>query len=308
MPEAEKVPDQIPWAERTKVTDQSDFSVGLELPGKMTADIFHRDFEWSVLMNSKIDIDGYMKKDGRLTQDIQEYFENFESKSKEEGPYTFKDKIMSWLKYGPVGEIFLPRTGPKEWRPPLKGRRKRTKPWKLDTYGYGNTYNEDSAYYWGDVFEFAHFKTDEGDEGAVILWQGGGDPRGNYHLPMVYMGDFEEFLDSQYEREPWSVETFLNWNSTFENGFMWAWEKIGVFDDPDEHILRYDDRHVKQVLKAIEKEPSILLPESVQKVLLQFDEFPTQIQKAVTWLMNNRRRELEKALGQKLIWGDLYAE
>lgn len=298
-------PEQIPWAERTKVTYQSDLSIALKAGKENSADIWHEDFEWSVSINSKIAIDRYMKLNESLTRDIQDHFEEIESTS---GPSTFQKRIMDWLEHGLVAKA-LPREGPKEWRPSPKGRQKRLEPWKLsETYGYGNTYNEDNAYYWGDVFEFAHFETDEGEEGAVIMWQGGGDPRGNYHEPQVYLGNFEEFMVSQYEHDPWSRETFSHWNDVFENGFMWAWEKMGVFDDPDEHIANLTDRHVKQVLEAIEEDPSILLPESVEKILANFDEFPSQIQKAVRWLAQNKRREIEKALGQKLIWGNLYGQ
>lgn len=308
MPEEKPPPDQIPWAERTKVTYQSDSSIALEytwqgrhhIQNKMTADIWHKDFEWSVSKNSKIEIEEYMELDSRLSKDIQEFWEG-DQEAHYSSPY--RDRIMRWLRGGMV--VAQHPEGPKEWRPAKKQPKIKA---DLSNYGYGNTYNEDNAYYWGDVFEFAHFETDEGDEGAVILWQGGGDPRGNYHMPQVYLGNFEEFMDSQYEHSPWDYETFLGYNQTFENGFMWAWEKMGVFDDPDEHIDDLSDKHVKQVLEGIQKDPSILLPESVEKILLKFDEFPQQIQKAVTWLMGNKRRELEAALGQKLIWGDLYRE
>lgn len=301
MPEEKPPPEQIPWAEHTKVTYQSDSSIDLRAGPVETADIWQDDFEWSVLLNPKIAIDGLMELDSRLTKDIQEFWEGDE---KEHYSSPYRERILRWLRGGIV--VAKHPEGPKEWRPIRK--QPKIKAELTDSYGYGNTYNEDDSYYWGDVFEYAHFETEDGDEGAVILWQGGGDPRGNYHAPMVYMGDFEDFFDSLYEHSPWDVETFLKWNSTFENGFMWAWEKMGVFDDPEGHIKRLDDKHGLQVLDAIEKDPSILLPESVEKILLKFDEFPSQIQKAVTWLMGNKRRELEKALGQKLIWGDLYRE
>lgn len=305
MAEEKKEPEQIPWAQHTKVTYQSDASIALVGGGKIiSADIWHKNFEWSVAFNSKIDADNYMKLDQNLTRDIQDHFEEMQNRA--DGPTTFRDKIMNWLKHGIIGKP-LPREGPKEWRPPSKVREKRPKPWKLsDSYGYGTTYNEDDSYYWGDVFEFAHFETDEGDEGAVIMWQGGGDPRGNYGMPQVYLGNFEEFMGAQYENDPWSYEAFRQWNDSFENGFMWAWEKMGVFGDGGEQIEDLSDKRVKQVLEAIEKEPSILLPESVEKILRNFDDFPKQIQRATQWLMANHRRDLEKALGQKLLWGDLY--
>lgn len=308
MAEEKLPPEQIPWAEHAKVTYQSDSSIALEytwqgrhhVQNKMTADVWHKDFEWSVSKNSKIEIEEYMEPNERLTKDIQEWWEEQDDKHADTN---YRSRILGWLKGG-IGHYSHPE-GPKEWRPTRKQPKIKA---KLSQYGYGNTYNEDNSYYLGDVFEFAHFETDDGDEGAVILWQGGGDPRGGYHMPVVYIGNFEEFMDSQYEHSPWDYETFLSYNETFENGFMWAWHKLGVFDDPEENIQDLSDEHVRQVLDAIQKDPSILLPESVEKILLKFDEFPQQIQKAVNWLMANKRRELEAALGQKLIWGDLYGE
>lgn len=309
MPEPEKTPDQIPWAERTKVTYQSDLSIALEHlwtaprgnKSKTTADIWHKDFEWSVSIDSRTQIEHYMKLDERLTKDLDEWWME---KEREHVPMTYKSKILGWLKGG-ISKSDQP-TGPKEWRPARKVSKIKAK--LTDSYGYQNTYNEDSTYWLGDQFEFAHFETDDGEEGAVILWNRGGGPMGSYSQAEVWLGRFEEFMDAQYDHDPHSVESFINWNDLFENAFMWSWHKLGVFDDPDEHIEDLSDRHVKQVLDAIEKEPSILLPESVEKILLKFDEFPIQIQKAVNWLMANHRRDLEKALGQKLIWGDLYAD
>lgn len=309
MAEEEKAPEQIPWAERVKVIHQSDSSVDLEytwhgrhdVNSKTKASIWHRNFEWSMSMDSRIEIRQSMELSDVLTRDIREWWEQ---KDNEDFDTAYKSRILGWLKGGIV-QTDQP-AGPKEWRPKRKISKIKAK--LTDSYGYANTYNEDNAYWWGDVFEYAHFKTEDDEEGAVVMWSPGGSPTGGYLLPEVYLGNFEEFMESQYEHSPWDIDTFLGWNRTFENGFMWAWEKMGVFDDPDEHITRLDDEHVKQVLGAIEQDPSILLPESVEKILLQFEEFPQQIQNAVAWLMANKRRELEQALGQKLIWGDLYAD
>lgn len=292
-----KIPEQIPWAERVKVIHQSDLSIQLEHlwnaprrnKSKTTADIWHKDFEWSVLIDSRSQIEHYMQLDKVLTKDLDEWWDQ---KDSEGADTAYKSRVLGWLK----GGIHQPQhpQGPKEWRPSRKVSKINA---KLDTYGYANTYNEDNTYWLGDQFEFAHFKTDDGDEGAVILWNTGGGPMGRYSRAEVWMGDFEEFMDGQYDNDPHSIESFLRWNDLFENGFMWAWEKMGVFEDPEE-IEDWSDRHVIQVTGAIKKEPSILLPESVEKILLKLDEFPAPIQSAVNWLMANKRRDLEKALGQ----------
>lgn len=312
MPEEKPPPEQIPWAADTKVSHLSDFSAWFEQTwrdrggnaAKSTAEVFSKDFEWSVTLDSRADILGHMDLDESLTKSIADFWED----DKEEH-YTssYRDRIVRWLKGGSRRGIVKP--GPKEWRPEKKNRGPIGKLVEDYGYGYGNTYNEDPAYWWGDMFEYASVEFEDGGEGAIILWNTGGGPMGGYSMPKVYLGDFEEFMGLQSEGDPHSYETFLSYNRRFENAFMWGFEKLGVFDDWDAHILDYDDDRVRGVLKAIEMEPVILLPESVQKILEHGVEmYPKEIRKAVSWLAANKRRELEKALGQKLLWGDLYRE
>lgn len=74
--------------------------------------------------------------------------------------------------------------------------------WKVGELGSGNTYNEDNFYFWGDVFEFTDFKTSDGKEGVVIMKHIGGDVRGNYEYPEVYMGDFMDVYSSLSVGDP----------------------------------------------------------------------------------------------------------
>lgn len=290
----EKAVEQIPWAKATKVTTDRGNVVGLEGVERTTADVWRGGFEWWVLFDSEVSIKNYMSEDPARTRSIQQYFE-------ENRHGSFQERIEDWLK---GVEKELPREGPKEWRP-KRGRIGRII--EDEGYSYGNTYNDDSSYWWGSVFEYAHVGFEDGDVGAVIVWHRGGDPRGNYHLPVVYLGRFDEFMDAQREGDPHSPDAFLRWNEFFENGFMWAWERMGVFGEPEETLEGWEtDKRFLQVSKAIRQDPSILLPESVEKIIEKFDEFPEDIQKAVRWLMGNKRREIERALGQRLIWEDLY--
>ncbi len=312
MPPREKPPEQIPWAADTKVSSLSDFSAWFEQTwrdrkgneAKSTAEVYAKDFEWSVTLDSRADILDHMDLDKSLTRSIQEFWDE----DKEEH-YTssFRDRIERWLKGGSRRGVV--RLGPKEWRPERKNRGPVGELIEDYGYGYGNTYNEDPAFWWGDMFEYASVKFEDGEEGAIILWNTSGGPMGGYSMPQVYVGDFEEFMSLQSEGDPYSYETFLSYNRRFENAFMWGFEKLGVFEDWDAHILDYDDRRVRGVLQAIEEEPVILLPESVAKILENgVEEYPKEIRKAVTWLMAHKRRELEKALGQKLLWEDVYGE
>jgi hypothetical protein len=313
--EEEKPPEQIPWAERIKVTHLSDVSAWFENTWRRhdqeyrtTAECYRLDFEWSVSHDSRGEIHNWMKLDLALTKSIREFWEKDQE---EHYGDSYRDRILRWLRGG-TGPKKV-RRGPKEWRPQTKSLKRRIGRIVEDYgYGYGNTYNDDPYHWWGDVFEYAHFKVqdedgDDGEEGAIILWNKGGSPVGGYSLPEVYTGDFEEFMSMQSEGEPASYETFLHWNRNFENAFMWAWEKLGVFRDWDASVQRPLDERVSGVLEAIEHDPSILLPESVEHILRNgLESYPKQIRNGVTWLLANKRRELERALGQTLIWEDLY--
>lgn len=298
-------PDQIPWAERVKVTYESDSSIALKV-GTASVDLYRRDFEWNLTTDSMADIERYMKENERLTASVRKYFDEYE------GSWSYQDKIKGWLSGTTKGDPDRRRRkGPKDWSPSAQRNKPQGKMLSHEdgyydsVWGYGNTYNEDSTYFLGDTFEYAHIETEDGQEGAVILWNVSGGPMGRYLEPVVYLGNFSEFMESQRDSDPHSSESLLSWNDTFENGFFWAWQKLGVFDDPDD--VDWSDRHPRQVAEAIKEDPSILMPESVEKILERLKEFPEDIQEGVGWLMTNKRRELEQALGQKLIWKDLYA-
>lgn len=64
--------------------------------------------------------------------------------------------------------------------------------WGMGSFGSDNTYNWGD--FTGDVFEFTDFVTDDKRYGIIIMWHSGGDVRGNYSVPEIWIGDFESFI------------------------------------------------------------------------------------------------------------------
>lgn len=276
---------EIPWTKEVTVTTDRENVIGLK-NGHYTADIWRHNFEWSISVDSREMIKDFLKEDEPLTRSLQEYF----SDSRGE----FMENVKNWLKGNTKP---LPK-GPKEWRPRAKTVGKLFD--DGEPYRHGYTAGDDTTYWWGGEFEYASVDLEEGGEGVVIAWNGSG-------VPHFYKGrSFEDFMNLQYEGEPYSAETFLHFNTFFDNAFMWAWERMGVFDHPEEAIDEWTDDHVQQVEEAVRQDPLILLPESVDKILLNLEAFPDGFREAARWVAGQRFMELEKARGQKLIWGDLY--
>jgi hypothetical protein len=118
--------------------------------------------------DSSQDIKDYMDLDKKLTKEVQKVFDSYDG--------------GGWL----------------DWREEWV----KSKKWKLGEFRSGNTYEDDNYYFWGSVFEYTTFKDAKGKSGAVIMWHRGGDVRGNYSDPEVWLGDFESFYSSQHIGDP----------------------------------------------------------------------------------------------------------
>jgi len=296
-----------PWPTKVKVTYASDMFYSLELgPGGLEAEV-HWDGGWYVKHESRQEIRDYMELDQRLTRKIQVAFEATYPLTK--GGYI--DWARRWVK-GTLGEYEIPEpVHPKDWVPGQKRPKKTSgrqgtligadSGWRSD-----NTYNWDSATWWGGVFEFVHFKDLEENEGAIIYWQEGGDVCGNYTLPQVWMGDFGEFMSSQEEQDPKSWETFLHWNRIYENALLWAFDELGVFEgkenwvgNPREPVIHGP---TKQVVDAILEAPEILYPSLIEKIFEHGDILPKELWQLSARIMDQQRREEEAAQGQQRFW------
>jgi hypothetical protein len=152
-------------------------------------------------------------------------------------------------------------------------------PRRIIGHGLDSTTTWARKFYKGSIFRFVHFETKDRQEGAVIQWGENGDRYGN---PEVWLGKFEDFMSAQSLYQPGGPDEFLEFNELFENGFMWALERLGAFDEPPTQLT-------PEVLEAIADDPESLLRESVEKMLPRIGEYPSELQEAVAYWMDLER-------------------
>lgn len=281
----------IPWPTKTAVEDVSPTSVLLVNGGLIVR--VYPDGRTLVYHDTKKEIGLFLKKDEVLTAQLMEYMRDCDVST----PKYFLDCVMDWIVGVPVGPEIL--RGKKEWRPIENPSRAHY----LEDARFVQ-HRETSSFYdedWkGDRIEYVRFETDEGDEGIVIMWHLGGDVRGNYSFPEVWIGDVDEFMNHQEESDPENVETLAYYNGYFENGILWMLNELDYFE---EHPVEGS-----WVDEAIEGDPDLLWPELVEKLEDMKDELPKGIQKGLAAWKTRRRREAEKATGQTHLWPGLYPE
>jgi hypothetical protein len=252
-------PRLLAWAQDTMVVYESDTMIGLDHP--LAHADFYKSGEVNIWLKSRLWIKDFMAEDEELTEEARDFFEQHRT-----GGYA--QQMEDWFES-------------KGWR-------------SLES---GNTYNLDSAYWWGDVFEYAKFRTKDGDEGATIMWHAGGDVRGGYELPRVYIGDFDEFHSSQYEGDPHGPETFLHWNRFFENDLVWALCVHGFFATP-EGLAELPDLF----MQALDLMPDDELVAMVGEIGMECDKWDPGWGRYTAIL----RREAERRMGQRHLWPGLY--
>lgn len=271
---------QIPWAKHVIVTNLTEDMATLELSWAHV-DIYGPEF--SIWLDSRKEIKSHMDLNKKLTKEFREFYE--------ESGESFFDAMDQWVR-GP--RLPAAKKGVKEWSP---RKDLETDVWTKGDHGSDNTYNWSGHKWWlGDNFEYYHFETDEEDEGVIVFWHLGGDPRGNYDDPEVWMGNFSEFLTSQEEHEPDSAETFLAWNENFENGILWAFNMFGMFEDPASFP--------NYILDAIQQDPGLLTPDMMAQIHENPFGWPNSVLRHVNIWETKKRRKLER--GQKLLWRGLY--
>lgn len=186
----------IPGAVRTRLEHQGETYITLN-NGWMSADIY-KDGELNVSIDSRKIAPEHLALDEGLTQEFRRFLEE------EAPPGSWLDQREAWIK---------------------------SKKWRLGEFGSDNTYNLDNTYFWGDTFEYSHFITDEGEEGAILKWQEVG---GGYSNSEVWMGDFSNFMNLQEEGDPGSPETFLSVNDLMEGGLVLALDELGALNHPED--------------------------------------------------------------------------
>lgn len=268
---------QIPWARNTKVLKANGI---IRLKSGHTTIEVETGGQLIFSVDSKSLIEDHMERHEALTYEVREWFE----KECEGRHRRYRECIKEWI------EGKKEPQGVKEWRPGVKFQGKR---WKIGSRGQANTYNEDHAYWWGHVFEYTHFEMPDKHEGLVIMWQLGGDPRGDYGYPEVWIGSVDEFLDLQYEPAAKDSGTIASYNQYFENGILWAYDQHGLFE--------YNDLP-EWALDAIGADPWLLWPDLVDRLIPIAAELDKDIQSALRAWIERRRREAEKTTGQRFLW------
>lgn len=202
-----------------------------------------------------------MRKDEGLTADVQEHWRDYARRINPKERTDTITHLENWIKVHPYRSY-----GRKDVYP--GGR----EGWETGELQSDNTINIDDECWLGDVFMYSHFMTPK-DDGAIILWHRGGDVRGNYEDPEVWVGDFEGFMQEQNYCEWYSPEGFLTWNSIFDQGFMWALQMLGSFSG--------DVRLSDVVYKAIVEDPKIAFSPIDAGIFKNERAFPPEVVRAV---------------------------
>jgi hypothetical protein len=276
----------IPWAKRTIVTDgykdpQSgyrDIELQTENPWMSAQVDYHGGIDLEI--DSEDIIGDYLKRSPALTRSIRKYLDI-------SGARYFHDHVEDWVKgIVPEPSDELVREGVLDWEPP-----KKPPVWKklgkMAYHGKGKS-TEISDSWVGSTFPYAHviFTEIEGwpEDGLVVNF---GDK------PEVWLGDVDAFLAANEENFE-SPEAYLDYNAHFENGFIWALNEMGAFDEggsiPD------------WVIDVLSVDPDLMTPEIVEKLLPQYDILESNLQTAIQKWLDHREAEREQATGQLRFW------
>jgi hypothetical protein len=274
---------QIPWARETKVLRVTADKVELERsPRFAEIDACCDDFR----TDSFAIIGDWMAPDVDLTADLERYV-----KECADGVMV-EDCIERWIKAEPLEPP--PLRGVKEWAP--RPRIALHKPWKIGTWGHwkigtwgqGNTRHLDN---WaGSEFGYTHFEMPKGMEGLVIQ-RAGADRE-------VWTGDVYSFMIENEDQDYSDPDVMRALNDWFENGLLWAYERLGLFDEEPERLPSW----VPQVIKD---DPDLLWPDLVERLAPIVDRLPTELADAVRQWLARRRREWEREAGQQYFWRGL---
>lgn len=246
---------EIPWPTVVRVHSIGDGMAVLEAGGSRL--IVRKDGTLELSFSSAELLKNYMTPDLALMGDI---FEQYDRLSEE----AWLDWLRHWAEPPPSISFRAGRLV-NEWP-----GGEASPPRRLDVHGFDDTETW-APFYRGDRFRFAHFKTKEGQEGAVIQWY---DPMTKrFNVPAVFIGDFTRFMRDQSVEESDDAEYWAEMNDLFENVPMWALEQLGSFDSAG---LLTD-----QVLEAIAQDPEALLTESVVKMLPNLAQYPEEVQESI---------------------------
>jgi hypothetical protein len=292
MPET-KPPPQIPWTKEVVVTKEWEAVgriYGYGGSGKGVTRVFLERPEHRI--KAEIGSEGYLEvevdsrdiarrtlsKDINLTRRFRKYY-------KATGESSFVENAMDWVKGEPTGDPVPPwgigPPGVLDWSPEHHPP-KWPKIGKIASSGIGSDISGEG---WiGTRFSYVHFRMPDGDEGIVVDWTEG--------PPEVWTGDIDGFFSMNNEDfSDWN--TYENYNDTFENGLLWALDRMDLFES--QGIPEW-------AVKVIANNPELLWPEVVEKLLPRGEALPEKLWLAVGQWVDKRREEREKATGQSYLW------
>ena len=258
--------EQIPW-----VTDVTVHSLSQEMAVLLKDGmrlVVRRDGSLELSFDSIKMIPRYMVRDLTRTAEVQQRFEAMA-----------EPEWLEWLRHWaepPPAMTFRGGRVVTEW-PGGSG----APPRRLEVLGLDDTENW-APYYRGDRLRFAHFKTMEGEEGAVVQWYD--SEKGVFEAPLVYLGDFSAFMADQSRDALDAVDSPEFWteiNDSFENTIMWALEMMGAFDRPGTVTA--------QMLEVIAQDSELLLNESILKMLPNLEAYSEDVQRSLQDAAEARR-------------------
>lgn len=221
-----------------------------------------------ILIDSRKLAPDFMVKDEAMTKNLQ-----YAHKICDDG---FYELMENWVigKLDCSGDRNAPEKGPKDWSPLTGAKRFRRRGRVLK---HENTYNLEGTSYWqGGVYEYLTFKLPGGKDAMAVFWHLGGDPRGNYDEPEVWVGDVEGFLDAQ-KIDLENTNTMDSLDEEFGGGLVWAVEEL--------NLLKSDESDIPGRLRElIENRPQLLSDRTLEKIKRHPERFAPWVRSAVDLL------------------------
>lgn len=242
---------KIPWTDAVVVKEFKEWRRATLAAAGAEATI-EQNGTFDVRFDSRALIPKWMVLEPERTKELRAFLRSLGFKGPFERLVEVVQAVETWVTPHPS---FSPRRR-LEWPPGRLG-------WSLGILGSESSRRARTPFFLGDDFWYVHFTTHEGREGAAVLWR---EAEGVHSEPEVWIGDFEGFLYSQEAEDLDDPNSFIRFNAFFQNGFMWALDRLGGFYVPG-YITR-------GAAEAIGLDPWSLLPESIDKILRGWSPHP----------------------------------
>jgi len=217
-----------------------------------------------ILVDSRKLAKDYMEKNEEMTKNLQYAQEICDD--------SFQELMDGWIN-GTLDcseDSRAPEKGPKDWSPLATRFRPRG---TLDTVG--NTYNYDGSQWQGEVYEYATFRMPDGKRAFAVFWHLGGDPRGNYDAPEVWVGNVEAFLEAQW-MDTNSDDVLDELDEQFDGGLVWAVEQLDLLGPEAETPY--------ELKSLIEERPQLLSDKTLKDIKKHPNDYADWVRSVVNLL------------------------